>query len=298
MGKHAYLIIAHNNFNQLKTLIKCLDYKDNDIYIHIDAKAVFDVNSFDKVATKSKVVFTPRTNVVWGGYSVVESELILLKTAVKTAQYEYLHLLSGMDMPLKTQENIHAFFDKHPGEDFISLKELNEDNFEFHKRVRFYYTFNSMFIKGSKVGNALRKVSDFVQRILNVNRNKNVNISYGLGSQWFSITGKFAEYVVSQEQNVERIFKYGFCVDELAIQTVWLNWDAPNKKRYKAQESPYFAEDLMEILRAIDWHRGLPYTWREEDYEFLIGLPSLFARKFDEKTDDVIIKKIAESVTE
>lgn len=67
MGKHAYLIIAHNNFNQLKTLIKCLDYKDNDIYIHIDAKAVFDVNSFDKVATKSKVVFTPRTNVVWGG---------------------------------------------------------------------------------------------------------------------------------------------------------------------------------------------------------------------------------------
>ena len=37
--KHAYLIIAHQNWEQLKTLIGMLDYIDNDIYIHIDKKA-------------------------------------------------------------------------------------------------------------------------------------------------------------------------------------------------------------------------------------------------------------------
>ena len=39
MKKHAYLIIAHNNFEQLKNLIHALDDTRNDIYVHIDKKA-------------------------------------------------------------------------------------------------------------------------------------------------------------------------------------------------------------------------------------------------------------------
>ena len=38
MGKHAYLIIAHNNFYILKKLIALIDDERNDIYIHIDKK--------------------------------------------------------------------------------------------------------------------------------------------------------------------------------------------------------------------------------------------------------------------
>ena len=37
MGKHAYLIIAHNKFEQLKMLCEMLDFEQNDIYMHIDA---------------------------------------------------------------------------------------------------------------------------------------------------------------------------------------------------------------------------------------------------------------------
>ena len=36
--KHAYLIMAHDKFEQLAMLLQCLDYPDNDIYIHIDKK--------------------------------------------------------------------------------------------------------------------------------------------------------------------------------------------------------------------------------------------------------------------
>ena len=35
----AYLIIAHKNLEQLKKLLKLLDYSKNDLYIHIDKKA-------------------------------------------------------------------------------------------------------------------------------------------------------------------------------------------------------------------------------------------------------------------
>ena len=37
-GKHAYLIMAHHRFDVLKMLLTDLDYKDNDIYLHIDKK--------------------------------------------------------------------------------------------------------------------------------------------------------------------------------------------------------------------------------------------------------------------
>lgn len=38
LNKHAYLILAHNNFGVLEKLIKMLDYKHNDLYVHIDKK--------------------------------------------------------------------------------------------------------------------------------------------------------------------------------------------------------------------------------------------------------------------
>ena len=36
--KHAYLILAHNEFGLLQTLICYLDDERNDIYVHIDRK--------------------------------------------------------------------------------------------------------------------------------------------------------------------------------------------------------------------------------------------------------------------
>lgn len=38
MKKHAYLIIAHNEFELLKLLVSQIDDVRNDIYIHIDKK--------------------------------------------------------------------------------------------------------------------------------------------------------------------------------------------------------------------------------------------------------------------
>ena len=37
--RHAYLILAHNNFKQLSKLVSLLDDRDNDIFIHIDKKS-------------------------------------------------------------------------------------------------------------------------------------------------------------------------------------------------------------------------------------------------------------------
>ncbi|SCN26461.1 hypothetical protein N3C_2841 [Clostridium sp. N3C] len=52
-GKHAYLIIAHNNFYILEELIKLLDDTRSDIYIHIDKKVKnFNFYKFKEIPKK------------------------------------------------------------------------------------------------------------------------------------------------------------------------------------------------------------------------------------------------------
>ena len=47
MNKHAYLIVAHNNFYILEKLIRLIDDTRNDIYLHIDKKTKnFDFEYF------------------------------------------------------------------------------------------------------------------------------------------------------------------------------------------------------------------------------------------------------------
>lgn len=108
--KHAYLIIAHNEFEILKRLIQALDDERNDIYIHFDRK----LNHYPDCRTSyAKLTFLEeRMDVRWGDISVVDAEFALFDEAYRRGEYSYYHLLSGVDMPLKTQNYIHRFFEK------------------------------------------------------------------------------------------------------------------------------------------------------------------------------------------
>ena len=106
MGKHAYLIIAHTNFEQLQKLVNILDDERNDIYIHIDKKSQDFETSIIK-ACHSQVTFVKRTSVNWGGFSQINCELLLLKKAISSSSgYSRYHLISGMDLPIKSQNYI------------------------------------------------------------------------------------------------------------------------------------------------------------------------------------------------
>ena len=46
----------------------------------------------------------------WGQVSIVRAELLLFSAALQQkSPYAYYHLLSGVDLPLKSQDEIHAF---------------------------------------------------------------------------------------------------------------------------------------------------------------------------------------------
>lgn len=65
--KHAYLIMAHTQFEQLDVLLELLDYVGNDIYLHIDKKAKF-VNEgwlHGLVKKANLKILDNRVNVKW-----------------------------------------------------------------------------------------------------------------------------------------------------------------------------------------------------------------------------------------
>lgn len=293
MTKHAYLIMAHSNFDFLNKELQLLDDERNDIYIHIDKKAgEIDKKAILQGIEKSKVTFILRKKINWAGYSGIQCELELLKEATKVEKYAYYHLLSGADLPIKNKKDILKFFDEHQGQEFISFDQPVPRESDINRAKRYYF-FQEIYGRNRKnpimiLLFGIDKFSVKLQNMLNVNRFRKENsIKLQKGPNWFSITHEFASYVLKKEKWIKRTFSYSRSGDEVFLQTL------VNNSQYK--EKLYqngFTQKTNACLRKIDWGRGKPYTWRVEDYHELMESECLFARKFDLKIDKEIVDKI------
>lgn len=290
--KHAYLILAHCNFAQLRTLLGMLDDELNDIYVHVDANAAdFDESEFEGVCRKSDLTFIkPRIKIAWGGYSIVRAEMALLCEAVRRPHL-YYHLLSGMDLPIKSQEHIHRFFEENRGKEFLDLWQTKGHTL---RRVRYFTVFPEG--SGSFLQNLVNQVTKAALCLLGASRNDGVD--FRQGSQWFSITHDFAGYIADNCEWVEKTFSRSTLCDELLIPTL-LQRSPYRDNLYSAALSENHRIGLGN-MRYIDWSRGgsirHPWVFREEDFDTLMGVPHLWARKFDERVDSRIIDELAGAV--
>ena len=292
---HAYLIMAHNNQKQLIKLLELLDYEYNDIYIHIDKKANCDLIEFNYAAycKKSKVYTFSEFKINWGSSNQIKCELFLLEKAINTYDYDYYHLLSGSDLPLKSQEEIHLFFAKNKGNEFINFSKPR-NKFDIIDRVKYYHIsdyFDILPYMSFKIMRRLDKYQIVFQKLLFINRIKNFDKLYK-GANWFSITNELAKSLVAEKNNLLNKYKYTLCCDEVFLQTYVYNHPHFLEKVYKLE----YSDANTSIFRNIDWTRGGPYVWRVEDYDELIHSNCLFARKFDENIDNTIIELIYKEV--
>ena len=279
--KHAYLIMAHNNFDQLAVLIDLIDDARNDIYLHIDKKA----KNFDRESIKTKhsdVFFVKPLSVIWGGHSQIKCEMRLFSEAGKR-HYAYYHVISGVDLPLKTQDEIHSFFEAHAGQNYIPIDQKAFETKSCHDRVRYYHLFQNIIGRNEHI--VMCRLRGLEERLLNLQRKIGVKrkeiIPIYKGANWISVTDDMIQFVLSQKKIIKKKFYYSLCADELFLQSV-------------AMASPYRETVTGTCLREIDWERGGPYTFRKEDVPMLLSSDNLFARKFDERIDREAIEMIAE----
>lgn len=291
MGKHAYLILAHKDDYTFYTLLKLIDDERNDIFVHMDRKnSRYDRKKTERYVLHSNIIHSsPRVNVSWGADSIVKAEMGLLQTATMSGTYDYYHLLSGEDLPIKPQDYIHDFFCKHAGKEFIQFQ---SETFHHGDRVRLFHLFQQVLGRGSGHPFLSRFNLYAIQAQKKFSICRNQGICFQKGAQWFSITDTFARYVVGQIPWINRIFHHTLCADEVFIQTILHNSRYRENLFYK-----YYDDNPIANMRLIDWERGTPYIFGRSDSQEIQESEMLFCRKFDCEHDREIIDYIKQMVT-
>lgn len=242
----------------------------------------------------SKLYFANRRNNSWGAYSQTLCELDLLKYAFHSGVYQYFHLLSGSDLPIKNQDYIHLYFTSHQGEEFIHFSNSDWLN-EVMCRLRYYYPIQEL---AGKIGSLkvreffykVQKVFVIIQKQLGVDRLKNCNVNFYGGSNWFSITTDCAKYVLENAQEYLKLFRMTSCSDEFLLQTI-----IANSPLIHNIHQPLIQDGCHSNMRLRIWIKGThPKVLGNEDFSQIVSSDLLFARKFDYNQDEKFFLKVVE----
>lgn len=286
--KHAYLIMAHKSEEQLCRLIKLLDDERNDIFIHIDKKCrEIHEKKLEIVAEKSKLIIIREITIHWGSDSIMRCELALLKAAAG-GHYAYYHLLSGEDLPIMSQDEIHAFFRENEGKEFIHFYSGEvKKNSAVYRRVSLYHWIR----RRNMITRIFDKLSCLIQEVCRVDRWKKQERVLMFGANWFSMTDSLAAYILEHEKWLRHAFCNSHCCDECFLQTLVFNSDFVKKLYRNGFDNSYEAN-----MRYIEWEGTKkswhPKTFRLRDYEDIIHSGRCFARKFNSEIDRAVIDSI------
>lgn len=279
MNKHAYLIIAHNNFEILERQLKMLDSSYNDIYIHIDKKVKsFDFEYFIYLCKHSSVYFTKkRYNVRWGHQTQVLTEMLLFSSAYKNDKYSYYHLLSGVDLPLKSADEIYHYFD-NKAKSYLYVSPVTTV-YDLQRISRY-----RLKLKNEKLLN----IFNILQDKFKINRVKNVVVKKGYN--WCSLTQNAVAMLLKHKNQIFKMTFLSSCADEVYKQTVLC--------RYLPDEIYYDKDGNTDDLRYVDWSekKENPKILELSDFDRIINSLKLFARKFDFEKSQILIDKIYDYV--
>ena len=284
--KHAYLIIAHNEPEILKVLISMLDDSRNDIYLHIDKKSDL-ININELTVNKAQLfILEKRINNYWMDISQIRTELLLFETAYKKGPYLYYHVISGVDLPIKTQDYIHQFCKERQGFEFIDFENEPHNVADMKRKISKYHILQNLYRDNNyirfRICKALRKIFLYLQDKIGYSRRE--EMEFKKGSNWVCVTHDFVEYLLTQKHFILKRFKYVPAGDEIFIQTII--WNSSFKNKIYTINNEYKG-----YLHHIDWSRGIfPWIWKSSDFDELIKSDKLFARKFSSDDFNIILK--------
>ena len=210
-----------------------------------------------------------------------------MREATNKGSYSYYHLLSGHDLPLKTQNEIHLFFEANKGMEFIHFGEAAWVG-RVKKRLKYYWLFQNYAGHSKRIDKMMLRYFDKIgvvlQKRLMIDRIR--GLEFSAGSEWFSITDDFARFIVSQDGFIKHHFSHGLCADECFVQTIAVN--SIFKERIYAYNNGN--------CRYIKWGGSNPCVLKDDDFNAIMSSGCLFARKFDEAIDARIIDRIFETI--
>ena len=265
--KHAWLIIAHNEFEVLQRLVSMLDVPESDFYIHFDKKVqtLPDI----RVEKGKLTVLQERIDVSWGTVSQIKTELHLLETAQKNGPYGHYHILSGTHLPLKPVEELIAFYDSHPDEEVMSFWEADEGDADFKLR-RHHYPMR--YFKSA--GHPVRKAVDSfiwkallkIQKVLGIRHH--IRCHFQKTDNWMSLSEAGCAYLVRHKDEILRKYRRSFCGDEYFAATELLT-----------QPETFRIFDCQNLLH-VEFLGDTPRSFPLSEYAAIQKTGAWWARKF------------------
>ena len=225
--KHAILILAHKNVEQLCRLVKYFDCHC-EVYIHIDKKQPIGIYEENILRAYPQVKLVSRDyDVNWGGTSVLESEMYLLRMAVDLGDADYFHLISGQDYPIRPLDHFLKFFEENAGKEFISYLHLPHPQWEDNtfRRLQYFYPYD--YASGQENPRQWVREQVRIQREKGSKRPIPDEFEHLYGSsQWFSITREAVTTLLAYTDSSPSL--YGklwmtFAPEECYIATVLVN---------------------------------------------------------------------------
>jgi hypothetical protein len=192
-------------------------------------------------------------------------------------------LISGQDLPIKTNEEIKSFFE-HNNNEYIEIFKIPRKDGR-----RPNPTIDKMTMYHLRKWNIIMRLRRKICHILGKDGIRNAEYVFYGGSNWTNYThncaGKILGYLNSDKKYIKR-YKWTTCADEIFYQTIIHQIKGLNIEQ--------------NCLRYVDWEIGpeYPRILQINDYEKIMRSKNLFARKFDETVDKEIINKIYKVISE
>lgn len=270
--KHAYLIMAHNEFGHLQRLIDALDDERNDIYMHIDRKVKQLPELYSNKA--SLYVLENRVDVRWGHVSQIKAEFALLNAAFRNGEYDYHHIISGVHYPLVSLDEIDRYFTRTFPASVIMPMDVSDSEIKVRIGYRNFFMRNlvshNKFI--FKWHHILWRAALYPQKKLGLSRD--TYFINGKASQWCSLTSNAVKAILDKEKILTKRFNRTFCSDEFFISAALKNTSLPIVHTDK--------------LTYLSFYYGNAAKLTEKDYETIKASGCIFGRKFTSASSNLI----------
>lgn len=292
---YIYAIICHRITNPLIFTVKHLLESDKSkVIVHIDKKtSIRDRKKIYLSLGEHKnlrfISVDESIEMRWGHYSQIQVMLLLMKKSLEY-DFQYFSLISGDDIPIKSNTDREKYFERS----YLEKIEFIGYNPKNNGEQRLYIDYPNFLFK--KDHSLLKKIK------------RNIYIQYKSkfykkdithlpkiykGSNWFTLTNKAIEYVfyyISANPKYLPSFEKSMCGDEVFFQTIIFNNLDLRRNIYGIEAN---MKDCEMGGRYIDWTTGpdFPRTLDDSDIQKINKSNLIFARKFKHDAPFTLLEK-------
>lgn len=262
--KIAYLILAHGNYIQLQCLLDALKYPGCKFYIHIDKKSSMpDIQSDDVCFIKDRV------KVYHSTFSENKATIKLMQKAVEDDVFDRYILLSGMDYPVRSNEEIMQRINND--EEYITIYKWPN---HLHASSYFKYYYFDRFNR--RQFNFKKRFYESIEKSLRkLKIQKKFPFKLYTGYQWFILSHKYIQLILDTLKKDRRYIKFfSTCriTSESCFHSIIGNSSLMNDK-------------IKPYLTFVDFGKeGYPAILTKDYLEELKNGDYVFARKFDDNS--------------